>query len=256
MAERVALIAQLKRALRERGLTYAAVARELRLSLATVKRLFARGDLSLARLERICELAGLGLRELMERAEEHSVPSNQLTLTQEREIVADPRLLLVTWLVLNRTSFEEIVRSYRFSERELLRYFLKLDRLKVIELQPFNRVRLLVSRRFSWRAGGPVQRYLHQRLLREFLADHFVGAPDEFVFHGARLSREVLAQMKRVLQNAARECMELIERDRSAPQGRVGAAFVLALRPWSYTGFAQFERDAAAISRAAPPGAR
>src|SRR5262249_16265881 len=129
MAERVALIAQLKRALRERGLTYAALARELHLSLATVKRLFARGDFSLARLERICELAGMGLRELVERAEEHSVPTNQLTVTQEREIVADPRLLLVTWLVLNRTAFEEIVRSYRFSERELLRYFLKLDRL-------------------------------------------------------------------------------------------------------------------------------
>jgi hypothetical protein len=52
----------------------------------------------------------------------------------------------------------------------------------------------------------------------------------------------VLAQLKRVQQNAARECMELIEQDRSAPEQRIGAAFVLALRPWSYTGFAQFER--------------
>ncbi len=58
-------------------------------------------------------------------------------------------------MVLNRTPFEEIVRHYRFTDRELLRYFIKLDRLKVIELQPGNRVRLLVSRRFSWRAGGP-----------------------------------------------------------------------------------------------------
>lgn len=242
MAERTVLVAELKRALRERGLTYAAIARGLQLSLATVKRLFARGEFSLERFERICELAGVGLRELLERAEEHAAPTNQLTVPQEREIVADPRLFLVTWLVLNRTAFEEIIRSYRFTERELLRYFIRLDRLKVIELQPLNRVRLLVSRRFSWRAGGPVQRYLHRRLLREFLASHFVGAPDEFVFHGAKVSREVLAQLKRVQQNAARECMVLIEQDRSPPQGRVGAAFVLALRPWSYSGFAQFER--------------
>jgi len=178
MAERAVMVAELKRALRERGLTYAAVARPLGLSLATVKRLFARGDFSLERFERICELAGLGLRELLARAEEHSAPTNQLTLTQEREIVADPRLFLVTWLVLNRSSFEEITRSYRFTERELLRYFIRLDRLKVLELQPFNRVRLLVSRRFTWRAGGPVQRYLHRKLLREFLASHFVGAQD------------------------------------------------------------------------------
>jgi transcriptional regulator with XRE-family HTH domain len=242
MPERAVMVAELKRALRERGLTYAAVARPLGLSLATVKRLFARGDFSLERFERICELAGLGLRELLARAEEHSAPTNQLTLTQEREIVADPRLFLVTWLVLNRSSFEEITRSYRFTERELLRYFIRLDRLKVLELQPFNRVRLLVSRRFTWRAGGPVQRYLHRKLLREFLASHFVGAQEEFVFHGATVSREVLAQLKRVQQNAARECMELIDQDRSAPQARIGAAFVLALRPWRYSGFAQFER--------------
>jgi transcriptional regulator with XRE-family HTH domain len=242
VSQRSALIAELKRTLRERGLRYAEVARGLGLSLATVKRRFARGDFSLERFERICELAGVGLRELLERAEEHSAPTRQLTLVQEREIVADPRLFLVTWLVLNRTPFEEIARGYRFTERELLRYFIRLDRLRVIELQPGNRVRLLVSRRFSWRAGGPVQRYLHERLLREFLASPFTGTQQEFVFHGARMSREVLAQLKRVQQNAARECMELIEQDRSPPEQRIGAAFVLALRPWSYTGFAQFER--------------
>jgi Cro/C1-type HTH DNA-binding domain len=242
MAERMVLVAELKRALREQGLTYQAVARQLELSLATVKRLFARGGFSLERFERVCELAGLGMRELLERADEHSAPTKQLTLTQEREIVADPRLFLVTWLVLNRTPFEEITRWYRFNERELLRYFIRLDRLKVIELQPGNRARLLVSRRFSWRPGGPVQRYLHQKLLREFLASHFVGAHEEFVFHGATVSREVLAQLKRVQQNAARECMELIEQDRSPLRARVGAAFVLALRPWAYSGFAQFER--------------
>jgi hypothetical protein len=242
MAERAVLVVELKRALRERGLTYVAVARALSLSLATVKRLFARGDFSLQRFETVCELTGLSMRELLERAEEHAAPTKQLSVTQEREIVADPRLFLVTWLVLNRTPFEEILRAYRFTGRELLRCFLRLDRLKVIELQPLNRVRLLVSRRFSWRAGGPVQRYLHRQLLREFMASHFVGAAEEFVFHGAKVSREVLAQLKRVQQNAARECMELIEQDRSAPQVRVGAAFVLALRAWSYSGFAQFER--------------
>jgi transcriptional regulator with XRE-family HTH domain len=242
MAERALLVAELKRALRERGLTYQAVARALSLSLATVKRRFARGDFSLERFEAICELAGVGWRELLERAAEHAAPTRQLTLTQEREIVADPRLFLVTWLVLNRTPFEEISRSYRFTERELLRYFIRLDRLKVIELQPGNRARLLVSRRFSWRPGGPVQRYLHQRLLREFMASPFAGAQEEFVFHGAIVSREVLAQLKRVQVNAARELMQLIEQDRSPPATRVGVAFVLALRPWAYSGFAGFER--------------
>ena len=176
------------------------MARALGLSLPTVKRLFSSGDFSLARVEVVCDLAGVGLHELLERAQQRTAPTNQLTLPQEREIVADPRLLFVTWLVLNRTPFEEIVRAYRLSEREVLSCFIKLDRLKVLELQPYNRVRLLVDRHFSWRPGGPVQRYIHEKILREFLTDAFTGARDEFFFHGSPVSREVRAQLKRVLQ--------------------------------------------------------
>lgn len=243
MSERALVISELKRALREQGLTYAAVAKELRLSLASVKRLFSRGDFSLERLERVCTLAGMRLSEILERTQEHAAPTRQLTLVQEREIVADARLLFVTWLVVNRVPLEAIVREYRLGERQVLRCLLRLDRLKVLELQPGNRVRLLIDRRFSWRAGGPVQRFIHERLLREFHAHPFTGSSDEFFFHGAQVSREGLARLKRVLQAAARECLELIDRDRGVPlASREGAAFVLALRPWEYSGFTPFLR--------------
>jgi transcriptional regulator with XRE-family HTH domain len=242
MADQALIVSELKRSLRERGLTYAAVASKLGLSLASVKRLFSSGDFSLARIDQICELLGTGLREILERADERTAPANPLTLAQEQQLVSDPKLLLITWLVVNRTSFEEIVRLYRFTERETLGYLLRLDRLKVIELQPGNRVRLLVSRRFSWRPGGPVQRYIHEKLLREFLGSHFTGSHEEFFFHGGTASDAALVRLQRVLQNAARECAEIIEGDRAAPDARRGLAYVLALRPWNYSGFAQYER--------------
>jgi hypothetical protein len=243
MAGRTEIVTELKRALRASGHTYAHVAQKLDLSVASVKRLFSREDLSLARIDAICELIGLGLIEILDRARERAAPATQLTLAQESEIVADLRLLFMTWLVLIRTPFEEMVHSYRFTEREALKYLIRLDRLKVIELQPGNRVRLLVSRHFSWRAGGPVQKYIDQKLLREFFASHFTEPTEEFFFHGGRVSEDALARMKRALQGAARECAEIIERDRSSTQDRFGAAFVLALRPWNYSGFKQFDRD-------------
>ena len=243
MDGRTQIVTELKRTLRASGHTYAHVARKLDLSVASVKRLFSREDLSLARIDAICELIGLGLIEILDRARERTAPAAQLTLAQESEIVSDQRLLFMTWLVLIRTPFEEMVQSYRFTEREALKYLLRLDRLKVIELQPGNRVRLLVSRHFSWRAGGPVQKYIDQKLLREFFASHFTEPDEEFFFHGGRVSQDALARMKRALQSAARECAEIIERDRSTTQDRFGAAFVLALRPWNYSGFKQFDRD-------------
>jgi transcriptional regulator with XRE-family HTH domain len=244
MSQRTQIVAELKRLLREQGLTYAAVAKKLDLSEANVKRLFSSGSFSLERVDLICELAGIELSELVERMLANNVPTKQLTLTQEQEVVTDPKLFLITWLVLNRWQYADIVKEYAFSEREALRYLIQLDRLKIIELQPNNRVRLLVSRHFSWRAGGPVQNYIHQKLVREFFATQFQQPRDEFFFHGGVVSNSALLQIKRALQSSARECVEIMERDRTLPNSdRTGAAFVLALRPWQYSGFTQFHRE-------------
>jgi transcriptional regulator with XRE-family HTH domain len=236
------IVSELKLALRAQGLTYLDVAKALKLSVASVKRLFSTGDFSLERVDRICELVGCGLDDVLERARDRAAPANQLTQAQEQQIVSDPKLLFITWLVINRTPLEAIVRSYTFTEREVLRYFIQLDRLKVIELQPGNRVRLLVSRHFSWRAGGPVQRHIHDKLLKEFLAGHFTGPNEEFYFHGGELSESAMSEIRSTLRNAARECAEIVDGERVVGTGRRGTAFVLAMRPWNYSGFRQFER--------------
>ena len=59
-----------------------------------------------------------------------------------------------------------------------------------------------------------MHKYIHQKLLREFFAGHFAGANEEFFFHGGAISEETLAQVKRVLRNASRECVEIVEGDR------------------------------------------
>src|SRR6202012_4351438 len=98
----------LKRALRESGHTYADVAARLKLSVASVKRLFSTEDLSLQRVDQICELIGTDLSDILDRASDRSAPTNQLTLAQETELVADTKMLFMTWLVLLRTPFEEM----------------------------------------------------------------------------------------------------------------------------------------------------
>jgi hypothetical protein len=55
-------------------------------------------------------------------------------------------------------------------------------------------------------------------------------------------------QIKRALRATSRECTESIERDRLTTQHPQGAAFVPAVRPWKFSGFAQFDRELAAGS--------
>lgn len=48
--------------------------------------------------------------------------------------------------------------------------------------------------------------------------------------------------LQRTLRSAARECIDIIERDDSLPEARRGTAFLLAARPWQYSGFVEFLR--------------
>ena len=64
MARTAALVDGLKRELRARNITYAAVARRLGMSEASVKRMFSRKEFTLSRLDAICELAGMEFSDL------------------------------------------------------------------------------------------------------------------------------------------------------------------------------------------------
>src|SRR5438067_8076083 len=58
------LTAALKRCLRSRGMTYAELGKQLRLSEASVKRVFSARSFTLKRMEAICGVLGLDFYEL------------------------------------------------------------------------------------------------------------------------------------------------------------------------------------------------
>ena len=80
-----------------------------------------------------------------------------LAVEQEREIAEDLGLLVVTVCVLNRWRFEDILAFYVFEQHQLVQMLARLDRLRLIELQANNRIKLLVAPNFSWLPNGPIQ---------------------------------------------------------------------------------------------------
>jgi len=64
MTARSRFVEALKRAVHARGMTYAALGGALRLSEASVKRMFSRGTFTLARIEQILGVLELDLHEV------------------------------------------------------------------------------------------------------------------------------------------------------------------------------------------------
>ena len=135
------LLLALKKQLRAQGKTYADVAQLLDLSEASVKRLFASQSFTLQRLEQLCDWLQIEFSELMQQAQQQP-QLTQLTLQQEQDIAADQLLLLVAVSVISGFSFQDLLSHYALTEPECVRKLAALDRLKIIDLLPGNRIRI------------------------------------------------------------------------------------------------------------------
>ncbi len=89
------LVDTLKRALKARQKTYADVWQALKLSTASVKRLFTDGSLSLKRLDAICEMLDIQVTDLLQGVADEVWHLSQLTEAQEEAIAKDIPLMLI-----------------------------------------------------------------------------------------------------------------------------------------------------------------
>lgn len=251
MATSVALVEALKRELRARKITYAVVARHLGISEVSVKRMFSRRELSLARIDGICELAGLEFSDIARTLAPQTAVISQLTLSQEKEFVADQRLMLLALLVLNNWTFEQMVRAYDLSDAECVKLLMRLDRLKFIELLPNNRVRLLVSRAFTWIPGGPIQEFFKAQAQIDFFQTNFDREGELLLLAHGALSRRSIATLLARLKQLAGDFAEMRTDDAHLPASeRHPITLMLATRPWEPRVLRRFRRQSAKVGKA------
>lgn len=242
MAQTDLLLETLKRQLKSASVTYAQVAEALELSEASIKRLMTSSDLSLDRLQAICALAGIDLFDLVQLTERERRSLTQLDEALEAELVADEKLLLVTYLVLNDWSMAQILRDYQFTEPELIRLLIRLDRMRLIDLLPGNRIRLRTARDFAWIKGGPIQRFFDNHVRASFFEGEF-DADGYQRFLPSMVTRATAEKMRERLLKTAQEIGELARQDAAQPaEQREGCSVLLAFRLWGYPGFARWRR--------------
>jgi len=250
MARSNALVAALKRELRMRRINYATVARHLGLSETSVKRMFSREDIGLTRIDRICDLAGIEFSDLARTIASRQTVISQLTQQQEREFVADHKLMLVALSVLNYWSFERIVSSYSLSEAECTRLLARLDKLKFIELLPGNRVRLLVSKAFSWIPDGPIQRLFKEQVQRDFFRSNFAAADELMILMNGDVAKSSVTALLARLKRIAGEFAETRSEDAGLPANeRSPITLVIAARPWEPAMLKVFRRKSGTTRR-------
>ncbi len=239
------LIQTLKKEFRRQGLTYKEIAHKLCLSEATIKRIFSERNVTLKRLEKLCQIAQIDIAELLKLAEKESAYSDHLSLQQEKTIIEDLRLVLILVCIINHWQFNEILEKYIFTETELFQLFAKLDKLNIIELLPANRYRLKLSRNFSWQAGGPIQKFFLGSILQEYLKPNVDDDSSHLKFIWGMLTPESTTELKRRIQRIVEDFIKMAEIDKriSVHNKMTSSLMVLFREDWEPMEFQNQQRE-------------
>ena len=233
------LVLALKKELKAVQMTYADLARELGMAESSVKRMLAKGDMPLSRIDAICRALKLDFAELARRVADAQPLLAQLTDAQERAVVADKKLLLVAINVLSQWTLEQMVAHYRLSEAECVKHMVQLDRIGIIELKPLNRYRLKLAKTFRWRPHGPVMDYFREHAALDYFSGRFDGHGEGLLLVHGSISRSLAPSFLERLQRVAQDFAQQHQADQKlAAKEREGYTLLLAMRSWE---FAEFE---------------
>ena len=237
------LITAVKKELKAAQMTYADLARELDMAESSVKRMLAKGDMPLSRVDAICRALKLDFAELARRVADTQPLVRELTVDQERAVVADEKLLLVAINVLSQWTLEQMTSSYRLSEAEVVKYLAQLDRSGIIELKPLNRYRLKLAKTFRWRPHGPVMQYFREHVVLDYFSGGFDGPAEGLLLVHGSISRALAPSFLERLQRVAQDFAQQHQADQKLkPSELHGYTLLLGMRSWEFQAFARQRR--------------
>jgi transcriptional regulator with XRE-family HTH domain len=243
MSETVHLVATIKKKLKNQGITYRDLAQKLDLSEPSIKRILTSGRLTIDRLLQISNLLGYTLAELTKEATSEQPRLTTLTEKQEREVVSDSKLLIVAVCALNQWTLEEMLAYYQLTKTECIKYLLQLDKLRIIDLLPNNRIRINVSRDFDWLPLGPIKQYFQSRGIYDFLESNFTQEDEVMAFVHGMFSDQACLQIQDELRRLRLKFAELHEESLSVPlDKRSGMGLLFATRKWEPIDFRKLRR--------------
>ena len=237
------LVTVIKKELKATQMTYADLAQALGMAESSVKRMLAKGDMSLSRVDEICRAIKIDFAELSRRVADAQPLLSEMTQEQERAVVADKKLLLVAICVLSQWTLEQITAQYRLSEAECVKYLVQLDRIGIIELRALNRYRLKLAKTFRWRPHGAVMNYFRDHALLDYFAGGFDGKGEGLLLVHGSVSRTLAPMFMERLQRVAQDFAQQHQTDQKlADKDREGYTLVLGMRSWEFEAFTAIRR--------------
>ena len=238
------LVTALKAELKAAGLTYADLAQELGMAESSIKRIFAKADMPLSRIDEVLRVLKMDFADLARKVADAQPLRRELTHDQEAAVVADRKLLLVAICALSQWTFEQIVATYTLTEAECVKCLVQLDKLGFIELRPLNRYRLKVAKGFRWRPNGPAMQYFREHVVDDYFSGGFDGEGEMLMLVHGQIGRSLAATFMERLQRVGQDfAQQHLADQKLAPEQKRPYTLVVGMRSWLFAAFRDLKRE-------------
>jgi transcriptional regulator with XRE-family HTH domain len=170
------LVQALRERMRAKGMTYGQLAKRIGVSESTIKRMLGRSarDMTLGRLDDICNVLGVTMAELMEGPEPTEFDAQHLSLEQEEALAGDRTMLQLLYGAMSIRDTTALTRYMRKTPKAVGSALRNLERLGLID-HDGKRVRPRILEPKEWIRGGPLARKLFPEMRDAFIAHSFEG---------------------------------------------------------------------------------
>jgi transcriptional regulator with XRE-family HTH domain len=244
------LVTALKAELKAAGITYADLAEQLGMAESSIKRIFAKADMPLSRIDEVLRVLKMDFAELARQIADAQPLRRELTLEQEQAVVKDRKLLLLAICAFSQWSFEQMTTTYAVTEAECVKYLLQLDKLGIIELRPLNRYRLKVAKGFRWRPHGPVMKYFREQVADDYFSGGFDADGELLMLVHGQVSAGQAASFVERLQRVGQDfAQQHLAEQKLSPERKRSYTLVVGMRSWFFGAFQDLKRAPATAAR-------
>jgi transcriptional regulator with XRE-family HTH domain len=244
MSTTLDLVQALKAELKASGITYAELAKQLGMAESSIKRIFAKADMPLSRIDEVLRVLKMDFAELARKVADAQPLRRELTEPQEAAVVADRKLMLLAICCLSQWTFEQMISTYTFTEVECVKYLLRLDKLGIIELRPLNRYRLKVAKGFRWLPDGPVMHYFRQHVADDYFSGGFDGEGEMLMLVHGQIGRSLAATFVERLQRVGQDfAHQHLADQKLPPEQKRPYTLVVGMRSWLFAAFRDLKRE-------------
>ena len=167
-------LSRIKDKLKCDGIAYKVLAEQMNVSLITVKRLLNGSDISMQKLLKICDLAGVDFSELWQSAMNKKSEHYIFTYEQDEAFFRYPHLLsFFDELVTNDGETDAIQKKWSLSDASVYLYLRKLEAIGLIQLSVQQRVSILASFPMGF---GP-----DSKVVKKQIADDLMRVRDRYI---------------------------------------------------------------------------